>query len=198
MKKIFIIVAVIILLAVFIKGRLPVVLGVGVKAQEQPIQMAIESPQPFDFKNYLITPLADFEIKAKVIRREDYSYDKGAEISPTDLALGWGRMSDEAVLNQIDVTQSGRWYRYRYQRAPIPQQEIETHSANMHLIPANSYVEKQINQVKKGQIIHIVGQLVRAEDKDENWLWQSSLTRNDTGNGACELIYVQQLMVIEG
>ncbi|NVK22054.1 MAG: hypothetical protein HWD86_06015 [Kangiellaceae bacterium] len=198
MKKILLITLSIVLFAIFIKARQPVVLGAGVKAKEEPVQTAIDEPNPFDFKGYVMTPLADFDIKAKVIRREDYRFDKGADISPMDLALGWGRMSDEAVLEHLDVSQSGRWYRYRYQNAPIPQQEIQTHSANMHLIPANSYVEKQINKVKAGQIIQIIGQLVKVEDQEQNWRWQSSLTRKDTGDGACELIFVEQLMVIEG
>lgn len=176
----------------------PVSLGDGVKATNEPIQKTIDKGIPFRYNEFKITPLADFQINAKVILKKDYSYDTEAELSPTDLALGWGRMSDEAVLSKLSISQSGRWYRYRYKNAPIPQKEIQTHSANMHLIPADDNVAKIIKAVKAGQIIEIDGQLVEAENTETKWTWKSSLTRNDTGGGACELIFVKALRIVEG
>ena len=140
MKKIIsVIVAGIILIWLFSSNE--VELGAGVYAPGEPIQETITQPVTFDYQGFKVTPLASFDIMAKVILREDYHYDEGAEISPMDLALGWGRMSDEAVLKHINFSQSGRWYRYRYESAPIPQKEIETHSANMHMIPAETWIE---------------------------------------------------------
>ncbi|WP_251358510.1 hypothetical protein [Kangiella sp. TOML190] len=191
------IVGVLVLLIIY-KAKQPVTLGDGVMAADVPYQKPINDPISFEHANFEVTPLADFNIKAKVILKEDYRYDKGAEISPTDLALGWGRMSDESVLQQIEFWQTGRWYRYRYDKAPIPQQEIQTHSANMHLIPSSSYIAKQIKKIKAGQIVELQGKLVKVRNKESNWRWKSSLTREDTGDGACELIYVEQLHLVEG
>ena len=56
---------------------------------------------------------------------------------PEDLALGWGRMSDSDVLAKIDITQSGRFYYWHVDDFPIPRREIETSSANMHMIPSD-------------------------------------------------------------
>ena len=104
-------------------------------------------------------------------------------------------MSDESVLDNIDISQSGRWYRWSTNNFPIPRREIETQSANMHLIPANDLVEDMIDQVKQGQIIRITGSSVRVDAKD-GWHWQSSLTREDTGAHACELVYVTSFGVL--
>jgi len=38
-----------------------------------------------------------------------------------------------------------------------------------------------------------VGQLVLATSGSDGWTWTSSLTRNDIGNGACELILVEKI-----
>lgn len=198
LKKIVIISALILIMLIYYKANQPVRLGDGVKVKDSPKQVNITKPTPFPFGDFAVTPLADFEIKAKVILKEDYSYDSGADISPTDLALGWGRMSDEAVLGKIDFSQSGRWYRYRYESAPIPQQEIQTHSANMHLIPANEAVAGDIKAVKAGQIIRIEGKLVKVDNLETGFTWRSSLTREDTGGGACELIFVERLEILEG
>jgi hypothetical protein len=194
MKRIItIVVAGIILIWLFSSKE--VELGDGVFAPEEPKQELITQPAIFEYQDFQVTPLATFDITAKVILREDYRYDEGAEISPMDLALGWGRMSDEAVLKQIDFSQSGRWYRYRYQSAPIPQKEIETHSANMHMIPAESWIEDDLEDVKPGQVIQIKGKLVEVSRKD-GWKWKSSLRRDDTGGGACELVYVESIKII--
>lgn len=197
-KNIVIISVLVILLLIYKKSKQPVSLGYGVKAPDAPIQKNLKSSNKILFDDVEITPLAEFEIKAKVILREDYSYDKEAEFSPTDLALGWGRMSDEKVLEQIDFSQSGRWYRYSYKTAPIPQKEIQTHSANMHLIPANDYLADQIDEIKAGQIIKIDGKLVEVFQPSTKYRWKSSLSREDTGGGACEIIFVEQLQILEG
>lgn len=194
MKKLVIIGCVLaISIGIFKSGK--VELGEGVFAPDEPRQELIKNAVDFQHQGFTVKPLADFSIKAKVILREDYSYDDGAAISPVDLALGWGRMSDEAVLKHINFSQSGRWYRYRYQSAPIPQKEIETHSANMHMIPAESWIAGDLDEVKPGQIVEIKGKLVEVHNSD-GWKWKSSLRRDDTGGGACELVYVESIKIV--
>jgi len=170
-------------------------LGPGVHAAGDPLQENLDSAESFDLKGYRITPLAEFKIRAKVLSREDYSMDDGAELSPIDLALGWGRMSDEQVLEDIQISQSGRWYRWQSSRLPIPRNEISTHSANMHLVPADALVGDDLDIIREGQVVELTGQLIRA-DRDDGWHWVSSLTRNDTGARSCELVYVERARII--
>ncbi len=151
-----------------------VTLGPGVYAKESPRQTEFTTPSSFDHGDYTITPMAKFWIKAKVLSREEYAFDREADLSPVDLALGWGNMSDESVLEQIDISQSGRWYRWHTKILPIPVREIETHSANMHLIPANAVVESQIDEARTGDIIELTGKLVAVKASD-GWRWKSSI-----------------------
>lgn len=178
-------------------GDAVVELGPGVLVSDDPKQTAILAGKPFDVKSYQITPLASFVIKAKVLSKNSYLLGRESDLSPIDLALGWKKMSDEAVLNQIVITQSGRWYHWQVDDFPIPRIEIETQSANMHLIPASNAIESMIKQVKQGQIIDMRGYLVRVDAKD-GWHWLSSLTRNDTGAHACELVFVESFNVSVG
>jgi hypothetical protein len=62
----------------------------------------------------------------------------------------------------------------------------------MHLIPATSDVREQLEDVRAGHIVHLRGYLVRV-DGPNGYVWRSSLTRDDTGNGACELFYVEEV-----
>ena len=43
--------------------------------------------------------------------------------------------------------------------------------------------------MRKGDRVRIDGWLVQANAPD-GWRWRSSLTRDDSGGGACEVVYV--------
>jgi hypothetical protein len=161
-------------------------------APQAPVQREVSNAPSFDYKGYRITPLAQFSAEARVLAREDYRIGREADLARTDLVLGWRRMSDQAVLKQIDIGQSNRFYYWSVKEFPIPQREIETSSANMHLIPADNAIESKLDQVRIGQVVHLRGYLVRVEASD-GWRWMSSLTREDTGAGACELVWVEEL-----
>ncbi len=171
-------------------------LGPGVKVSEVPVQGPIKGIKAFAFRGYRIIPKAGFIVKGKVLSRENYYSDRNSEISPLDIALGWGRMSDEKVLDKIDISQGGRWYRWYTDNFPIPRREIETCSANMHMIPSTPGIEKELQQIRKGDIVRITGMLVNVEGRN-NYRWNSSLTRNDTGDGACEIIFVTRVDILE-
>lgn len=145
---------------------------------------------------YQIKPLEPFTLHARVLSSKYYSSDKEADLVPVDLALGWGPMADLNVINQIRITQSNRWYHWRVDELPIPRREIETNSANMHLIPATPSIATAIQAVKVGQMVQFTGDLVEVTDPEKGWRWKSSLTRNDTGAGACELVLVKSFSVL--
>lgn len=165
----------------------------GVLIDSLPQQSEPASTTPIQHGDYELTPLADFELEARVLSRADYAIDAGSDLSPTDLALGWRRMSDTAVIEQLDIEQSVRFYSYRWQHAPpIPADEIIRSSANMHLIPADDTVKDDLDKVRPGSLIHLRGHLVYAQRSD-GFHWRSSLTREDTGAGACELVLVEAI-----
>jgi hypothetical protein len=172
----------------------PISHGNGIIAGQQPTQVSTNSTN-FDFNGYKITPLEAFEIEARVLAAEQYSLGREADLSPVDLALGWGKMSDETILKDIKISQSNRFYYWRVDEFPIPRREIETQSANMHMIPADAQIEKVLKSIRPGQIVKLSGDLVQVNASD-GWHWKSSLTREDTGMGACEIIYVKSLAVI--
>jgi hypothetical protein len=166
--------------------------GAGVIAAHAPEQWRVDSPQPFDLNGYHITRLAKFDVEARVLSRQNYHTGRESDLSTTDFMLGWGRMSDESVLRNIELSQGNRFAFWRVQEFPIPQREIETSAANMHLIAADSNIAAKIAAVRRGQLVHMRGYLVRA-DANDGWHWISSLSREDTGSGACELFWVEEL-----
>ena len=169
-------------------------MNLGAIAPETPIQENIDSVHCFCYKGYRIIPLAGFEIKAKVLSKHDYRVGRESSLSSTDLALGWGRMSDDEVLSHLEISQSHRWYHWHTEDFPIPRWEIETHSANMHMIPKNTVIATKLKKVHKGDLVSLKGKLVNVNALD-GWHWMSSLSRDDTGEGACEVIFVEAIEV---
>ncbi|MGB0371510.1 MAG: hypothetical protein ACPGN3_09170 [Opitutales bacterium] len=154
-------------------------------------------PPDIQLDKYSFTKMEPFEMEARILSRKNYHWGKEADLSPVDLALGWGRMSDPKIAEQIDVSQAKRWYKWRVRDyPPIPMREIQTHSANMHMIPANDEALKSLIRLKKGMDIKLSGHLVWVSG-EKGWKWQSSLTREDTGDGACEIVLVESISQIE-
>jgi hypothetical protein len=176
--------------ALFIHER-TVTHGDGVVAPAEPVQSRTDIA-PFVWRGYTVTPLKNFSIEARILSKERYRFDSGAAISPIDLVLGWGRMSDEKVLGEIDISQGGRWYRWQTDHFPIPRREIETHSANMHMIPADDTVRNTLLSLHVGEVVTLNGYLVEVNGKN-GYYWKSSLTRNDTGAHACEVVFVNSI-----
>ena len=164
----------------------------GVLAADAPQQVDLDEGAMLQRADVSLRTRAHIALTARVLSREDYRWDAGASLAPMDLALGWGRMSDSAVLARMEIGQSARFYYWHVDSFPIPRREIERSSANMHLIPADAGVRRAMERLRRGELVHIEGFLVDASRPD-GWRWRSSLTRDDTGDGACELVYVEAL-----
>lgn len=197
-RNLLLVLAALVALAVWQRAHRPIPHAPGEVAPDIPAQTALGSaPRPWRKGDYTIKPLARFSVTARVLSRADYRFDAGAKLVPVDLALGWGRMSDSEVLKDIDISQSGRFYFWHvdtYEKLPIPEREIIESSANMHLIPADRSTQHEIERVRAGDVVSFDGYLVRADAADGS-AWISSLTRSDSGAGACELVWVENFSI---
>jgi hypothetical protein len=176
----------------FCAPRASVQTGTGVLAPDEPVQRMIDRGEAWTRDCHRFTPRAHFTVQARVLGREDYRFDRGARVAPMDLALGWGRMSDGAVLERIDISQGARWWHWRSSAMPIPAQEVQRSAANMHLIPATEAVADRLDQVRVGQVVTLRGKLVDVRG-DDGFRWSTSLSRTDSGDGACELVWVESV-----
>ncbi|MGZ8992773.1 MAG: hypothetical protein ACXW16_02040 [Burkholderiaceae bacterium] len=161
---------------------------------EIPVQSS-ESGPALQRDGYVIEPLASYEVRARVLSIERYRMGREADLSPLDFALGWGPMSDAAVIERLSISQSGRWYHYRWEGSPpIDPSLMSKSSANTHLVPADDLVKKRLLDVRKGAVVRLSGYLINVRHTD-GWTWRSSLSRDDTGGGSCELMWVTDVQV---
>ncbi len=165
----------------------------GIPAAHDPVQTTLRLPATFSHDGYKITPLATYQVTAVVLSRERYNFDHEAKLAPVDLALGWGPMSVASAINELSISQSGRWYEYRYRNEPpLDPHVIATHSANTHCLPADAGVRSQLLAVKRHELVTLEGYLVEITGEG-GYHWQSSLSREDTGGGACEVFWITRI-----
>lgn len=170
----------------------------GVLAANAPVQAGLDDVPLLSKGEFVVTPVARFEVEARVLGTKRYRGKRDAELSPVDLALGWGPMSDQAVLDRLDISQKVRFYLWKSKGPlPIARSAIERNSANMHMIPADETVQDDLLKVRPGELVRFRGYLVNVRAAD-GWRWNTSTTRNDTGGGACELVWVEEIMSYEG
>jgi hypothetical protein len=168
----------------------------GILVPRAPSQISTEGTRvpSFEKAGHAIKPLAKYEITARVLSKERYRWDRGAKLVPFDIAVGWGPMSDTAIIKQIRLSQDNRFLNWRAKSFPIPYEEMSRSAANMHLIAGGDLVAKTISRLRPGQVISMRGFLVEAVGSDGG-VWRSSLSREDTGGGACELMWVESIDV---
>lgn len=165
----------------------------GVLAPDDPVQLAPQSTDPIDAGHgFTLTPRARFSATVRVLASERYYIDALAPVAPVDLAVGWGPMSDSTVLAALEISQSNRFYYWHTREFPIPRREIEAHSANWHIIPASPEIARAARRARPGEVLRIAGTLVDVDGPDGGSA-RTSLTRDDTGAGACEIILVDTL-----
>ncbi|MFO7527049.1 MAG: hypothetical protein R6W68_16465 [Ignavibacteriaceae bacterium] len=197
MKKLFIISFFVIAIAAYLFWPEKVITyPAGITAPEQPNQVSITGNNEWQKEEFNFKALAEYKIKARVLSRNNFSVGKESKISPVDLALGWGPMSDQSIIDRINITQRNRWYRWETDSYPLPGNEIIHNSANVHIIPGNDEIETKLDDIYKGSLIEMSGFLVEIKTND-GWRWKSSLRRDDTGGGSCELFWVESLTILD-
>src|SRR5438132_4281761 len=85
----------------------PITYEPGVLIGADPTQVNLPRDEPeFGFGDFHLKPLARFTLDARLLHSRVYRFDPGARLVPIDLAVGWGPMSDQRVLDRLHITQS--------------------------------------------------------------------------------------------
>ena len=165
----------------------------GVLAADDPQQTNLSTGDKVQVGRWTLTVRAEYRVTARILARERYHFDALADLAPEDLALGWGPMSDNRILRAIEISQSNRFYYWRAQQSsPLPRDSIITHSANTHVIPQNKMIARQLSRLRPGQVVTLSGELVDGVRDDGRWI-KTSMVRDDTGAGACEVLLVSDV-----
>lgn len=168
-----------------------------------PVQVALSPPQILIMNGCTLSKVASYVVTARILSTSHYWADPVANLAPVDLSLGWGLMADKRVIRQIWVINGGRWvywfppknlYRYYPDKQLVESKQIYTNSANTHIIPANDRIRNTVKSLHRDQIVTLTGALVYVT-LPNGVHWNTSLSRDDLGNGGCEIMYVEDLQI---
>jgi hypothetical protein len=175
---------------------------------EQPIQTETQR-EPFmrDYQGvkYLLKPRFAYEIKGLVVSSRDLAktwfniyYDRDP-LNIKDACIIWG--GNLAKDDFQDVTYKSRLWtcevRCRDCRSALPINMEEL--SNNHLLPMTEEVAKKIRQVRTGDQVFIKGLLVDYTKlgNGSGGERKTSIFRSDQGQGACEVVAVEELKILK-
>ena len=202
--------ATVLVLSFIQKDKLPDRSEIRDELYREPLQLAVEkSPITVEKAGmaYIIRPLYSYDIYGMVVSYhhsvsfDDYYHKQWKDVINTkDICVIWGENIKSGVYQKMTF-ESGSWTCYTAFKPNVSRAEWNKYKneclSNNHLIPANEGIGKVIMALRKGDQVHIKGYLVNYREAKWSGERTTSTTRTDTGNGACEVIWVQEVKILQ-
>ena len=167
-------------------------------AMKEPQQIKVKK-RTIKFKGFNLTALYKIKMIVRVVSAKKYSWDNLSPIITHDFGVTWGKISKTNIFNLFTWNQKDRFLIYSIREDYLKKiggnKYVSNHIANIHLIPKNWSIESQLNKVKPYDIIEITGYLVDVQYG--NHIVYTSITRTDTGPGACEVIFIENFKILK-
>lgn len=173
-----------------------------VDVRREPLQKELEKPRVIrverDGRVFQVQLTHEYEVSGLVLSRESYDLTWTNDFFDVDLGLIWGEDVEE-LRQKYKFHQDGRWLYWRSQ-GPVSELErarITQHIGNQHLIPreGSRRIAHAIRWVGKGDRVRIRGFLATILDSAWQPVARSSTRRDDTGAGACEIVWVEEIQI---
>ncbi len=186
------------------KTELPPAKEILPRLLDEPLQEEIRA-RPFQLEHegtaYTVHPVADYEIAGLVVTHNDINaftdiYHSGRSVDLKDLCMIWGENLHSDDFRRVQYW-SEPWschYQYKEDVSEFHHDAL----SNTHVLVSSPSVRKKIQEVQIGDQIFLRGQLINyAPTCCSEQLRSSSLVRDDTGNGACEVMYVTEAEILK-
>jgi len=198
------------IMTLFVKDRYPSKEEMRKELYKEPVQTKV-ALQPFIKEvggySYVIEPVYSYELYGMVVTFHHtqtwwdmYHKDWGDVINIKDLCVIWGENLSSEVYQKMKFS-SGSWTCYASFKRGSRQKDwvkFKGHAlSNNHLLAKNKKINKAIMATERGDQIYMKGYLANYGRKDSGGRRRSSLTRTDTGNGACETVYVTDFRILK-
>lgn len=150
----------------------------------------------FSDVNYTVKPEYRYDIYGLVVSYRHHSGRRmlhklwNDHLNMTDLCIVWGTNATQLNLNNLEFWNGQFSCNVKTDNEDTWRQFDLYKLSNNHLISGDNAIREKINGVKIGDRVHIQGELASYFANGQK-LRGTSTTRNDTGNGACETIYVE-------
>lgn len=152
--------------------------------------------------NYYIEPLYDYTLYGMVVSLKQHDGDTGLHkmwndhLNVADLCVVWSDTAFSSHLSKVEFW-NGQFTCFYQTSDRQAWADFNGHQlSNNHLITEDKYLRKKINNLNIGDQIEIQGWLANYQTHNSGKRG-TSITRTDTGNGACETIYVNDVRILK-
>jgi hypothetical protein len=179
------------------KAELPVYENFAGPARQDPEQTPTERPAftvHIEDQTHTVTLLYDYTITGMVVssgfsrtlaeRRNDH-------LNILDVGIIWGGNLDPQIYRNVEFYNDGVWLHARTENESVWQKLNPQQLSNNHLLSNDPHLIKSIGAVKLGDVIKIRGSLATYSGR------RSSVKRSDSGDGACETIWVDEFSILQ-
>ncbi len=181
-------------------------LSIAQEVRRDPKQESISaSPFPFEYrgKRYQITPVANYDISGLIVSHNEISsitdaYHTSDSVDFRDVCVVWGANVGSGVFRRFKFW-SEPWSCHFHTDDPLAAASLnKAQVSNNHLLTDNEQVRELIKDMRIGDQIRLQGMLINYSPAGQPELSRrSSRIREDTGNGACEVIWVDHAQVLQ-
>lgn len=141
-----------------------------------------------------ITAVATYTLTATILSKKEYNFDYQSKFSNYDIVFGWNKLMYPENYLDLKIKQNNRWYFWKIDSFDkLSRKEIETSSSNHHIIIKDKNIEKVIKNLDRHDVVLVSGYLVNVHNNEDNFVWKTSLTNLDVGDGACEIFYITSI-----
>lgn len=188
-------------------NRVPPIRKLSNPAATEPNQLNLENAKPIDMDwegaAYRLYPRANYELQGLVVaeHRADSLSDlmhkeTGDQFNTRDICVVWGQLLKSGLYERLEFWH-GDWTCYVRGKSADWSQVDQRELSNTHVLPKYQAIKDVLDKIEVGDEIRLSGQLVDYDFKGRPFR-KTSLVRTDTGNGACEVMLVDQAKIISG
>lgn len=193
--------------SLWLRHALPAPAALRPELRNEPIQVET-GDKPFQTTvggvTYTVKPVADYEIWGLVVSEHasdtwwDWVHEAwNDKLNVVDLCVVFAENVERGGYVGIDYS-SGSFVCYAETRSSEAWRRFSMRAlSNNHLLADRAHIAARLKSVRVGDQVRIRGWLAEYQH-DQGFAFKrgTSLTRDDTGNGACETIYVQDVEIL--
>ena len=192
----------------FYKDKLPDPAFYDVASLAEPLQVETEQ-LPFKSQaggqEYVITPKFDYELQGVVVSY--HNADSFTDIwhhkrwldflNERDVCVIWGDNVVSGVYKDIEFSSDSWTCWFSWKDNAINRRFKPDAVSNNHLLVDEANIRTTLMQAELGDQIRLKGQLAEYANPANAFRRGTSTVRTDTGNGACETVYVTDFEIIK-
>lgn len=152
---------------------------------------------------FTITPKFEYELFGLVVSYRLHDSEHGQmihalnkdHINVADYCVVWGESADTQLLSEFKFSNGQFTCNWQTHNREAWEKFNQNQISNNHLLAVNPSIRETLDQVKIGDQIHIKGQLAHYTNP-MGYERGTSIVRTDTGNGACETIWVEEVNIL--